>query len=91
MLYLRWVLLQMLYIVASITVWNFKENRGTKLEKMAKKPSFGPDFGPFVQIWPPNMFSSILPLLDVRHYYKLSLYAISSKNNEPVLRKQQKT
>ena len=34
-------------LLQAITVWNLKENLWTKLEKIAKKPSFGPDFGPF--------------------------------------------
>ena len=36
-------------------------------------------------------FSLILPLLHVRHFCKLSFYAISSKTNGPNLRKEQKT
>ena len=53
-----------------------------------KKPNFGllgPNFGPqfFLCAW-------ILPPVDVRHCYKLSLYAISRKTNEPNMRKWQK-
>ena len=54
-------------------------------QKNGKKPSFEPDFGPFN----PNLGFKfcvcvcILPLLDVRHYCKLSLYAISKKPSEP--------
>ena len=55
---------------------------------MAKKPNFGPDFGSF---WPKFgtqiFFSGVLPPLDVIHCYKLSLYAISRKTNEPHLSK----
>ena len=43
------------------------------------------------QIWSPKFLSWILPLLDVLHCYKLSLYAISRKTNEPNLTKWQKT
>ena len=39
---------------------------------------------------PQNFFSWVLPLPDVRHCYKLSLYAISRKANEPNLKKWQK-
>ena len=46
---------------------------------------FGPNVGP------KSFFSGILPLLDVRHCCKLSLYPISRKTNEPNLRKWQKT
>ena len=42
------------------------------------------------QIWAQNFFSWILPLLVVRHCYKISLYVIARKTNEPNLRKWQK-
>ena len=54
---------------------------------MAKKTNFEPDFGPnFV---PQNLFcgpqkSFLVPLLDVNHCCKLSLYSISRKNNESI-------
>ena len=54
---------------------------------MAKKTSFGPDFGPFGSNLDPQIL--ILPLLDARHFCKLSLHAISRKTNEPNLRKWQ--
>ena len=56
---------------------------------MTKKPSFGPDFGPFCPKFgpPQKIFLWVLPLLDVRHSCKLSLYAISRKTKEPNLRK----
>ena len=50
-----------------------------------KRPNFKPKFGP------QKLFGGILPLLDVRHCCKLSLYTISRKTNEPILRKWQKT
>ena len=57
-----------------------------------KKSNFGPDFGLFwPKFGPKNFFSWVLPLLDVRHCCKLSLYAISKKSNKPNLRKLQKT
>ena len=60
-----------------------------KTEEIDKKPNFRPDFG-----WPkfdrPNFFLWVLPILDVRHCCKLSLYAISRKTDEQNLRKWQK-
>ena len=56
--------------------------------KNGKKSSFGTILA---QIWSPKDFSWILPLLDVTHCCKLSLYAISRKTNERKLRKWQKT
>ena len=57
---------------------------------MAKK--LGPDFVQFdPNVGPKFFFSFILPMLVLRHCYKLSLYAISSKTNEPNLKKWQKT
>ena len=44
-----------------------------------------------VPIWgPKNFLNGFLPLLVVRQCSKLSLYAISRKNNEPNLKKWQK-
>ena len=74
-------------LLQAIIVCNFKENYRTKLEKMAKnkKTSFGTNFGPFGSNLGPQFF--FMDLLDVRHYCKLSLYAISRKANEAKLRK----
>ena len=56
-----------------------------------QKPNFGHDFGPLLdQRWSPKPFSWVLPLLDLIHCCKLSLYAISRKTNEPNLTKWQK-
>ena len=56
--------------------------------KNDKKSSFGTDFGPFgLNLGSKKNFLWILPLLDVRHSRKLSLYAISRKTNETNLRK----
>ena len=49
-----------------------------------KTPNFG------AEIWAPKFFLWILPVLYVRHCYKLSLYATSRKNNQPILTKWQK-
>ena len=43
-----------------------------------KKANFEPNFGPQFFCGPP-IFLWILPLLDVRNYWKLSLYVISKK------------
>ena len=53
--------------------------------------SFRPNFDPF---WPTfcasNFFSWLLPLLDFINCCNLSLYAISRKTNQPILRRWQK-
>ena len=46
--------------------------------------SFGPNLGPH------KFFLWVLPPLDVKHYCKLSLYAISMKNNDSNSRKWEK-
>ena len=76
-------------LLQAVIVCNFKENCKTKIEKMAKKKtSFGTDFGSFgSNLGPQIFFSWILPALDITHYCKLSLYAISRKTNEANLRK----
>ena len=44
---------------------------------------FGSNFGLFwPKFCPPIFFSWFLPLLDVIHCYKLSLYATKRKNNK---------
>ena len=59
---------------------------------MGKKTSFRPNFDPFgPNLGPENVFSWILPLLEVRHRCNGLLYANSRKNNEQNLRKWQKT
>ena len=56
-----------------------------------KKSNFGPDFGLFwPKFGPQKFFWWVLPLLDVIHYCKLSLYKISKKANEQNMRKWQK-
>ena len=42
----------------------------------AKKPNFGPDFGPFRRNLGPKKFSCVLPLPVVRCCSKLSWYVI---------------
>ena len=58
---------------------------------MVKKLISDPILARLVQIWAPKIFSYVLPLPDVRHCCKLSLYAISKKTNDPNSRKWQKT
>ena len=55
------------------------------------KKKFGRHFGAFWSKFGPQKFFVGLPLLDVKHCYKLSLYAISRKTNESNLKKLQKT
>ena len=54
--------------------------------RFSEKPNFRPDFGLLGPYLDQKFFSWILPLLDVRHYCKLSLHAISRKTDEPNLR-----
>ena len=64
----------------------------TQTWENGKKPSFRTNFSPFgPYLGPKFFFSWILPLLDVRNCCKLSLYGISRYNNDPNLRKWQKT
>ena len=77
----------MLGIVASYHCIQFQRKIMNQTFKNGRKPSFGPDFG---LVWAPRFFSWILPLLDVRHCSKISLYAISRKTIAPNLRKCQK-
>ena len=57
---------------------------------MAKNLVSGLILVPLAQIWASKIFLWILPVLDVRHYCQLSLYAISRKTNKPNLWKWQK-
>ena len=85
-------LLQILEIVASYHCMLFQGKLMNLTWENYKKPSFGPGFGPFgPNLVPKIFFLRILPLLDVRNCYKLSLYAILRKTNEPNMRKWQKT
>ena len=54
------------------------------LENDKKTPNFWLDFGPFgPNLGLKNDLSWVLPLLDVRHCLKLSLYAILGKTYNP--------
>ena len=57
-----------------------------------EKPNFGLAFSPFgPNLGLKNVFSWVLPFLDVRHYHKLSLYAILGKKYNPNSTKWQNT
>ena len=56
---------------------------------MKKSLILGPILVDLAQIWFPQIFLRVLPVLVVKHS-KLSCYAIYRKINEPNLRKRQK-
>ena len=58
---------------------------------MAKNLISGPILDCLAQIWVPNFFSWVLPILDVRYCCKLSLNATSRKRYDPNSRKWRKT
>ena len=58
--------------------------------KKKKKTNLGPDFGLFGPNLGAKKILLVLTPLNVRHCYKLLLYAISQKTNEQNLRKWQK-
>ena len=58
---------------------------------MAKNLISGPILDCLAQIWVPNFFSWVLPILDVRYCCKLSLNATSTKRYDPNSRKWRKT
>ena len=64
----------------------------TNFEKMAKKTfNFGPNYGLFdLNLGIQKLFLQVLPLLVVRHCYKLSSYVIQRKTNKSNLTKWQK-
>ena len=65
-----------------------KKTNEQNLRKWQKKLVSSPILVPLARIWSPKiLIVSTLILLDVIHCCKLSLYAISRKNNEPNLRK----
>ena len=58
---------------------------------MAKNLVSSPILPPLAQMWAQKFFLSNSSLQDVSHYCKLSLYALSRKNNKQNLTKCQKT
>ena len=65
---------------------NFPRKIVNQTWKNDEKTNSGPNFVPFNPNLCPNFlffFSCVLPLLDVRHCRKLSLYAISRKTYDP--------
>ena len=75
---------QMLDIVPSCNLVQYQGKR-SKLENIAKNLILGLILPFLAQIWPHKFFCGFLPLLDVIHCYKLSLYATSKKTKEPNL------
>ena len=59
-------------------------------ENGKKTPYLRLDFGLFDANLGPQFFLGVLPLLVVKHYFKLSSYAIYRKTSEPNFRKWQK-
>ena len=78
----------MLNIVASYHYMQLQETNEPNLRKWGKKLILGPILA---QTLAYKTFLWVLSQLDVRLCCKLLLYAISRKNNETKLRKQQKT
>ena len=60
----------------------FKGKLMNQTSENGEKSNFGPNFGSFGPNFAPKFFPWILPLLDVRHCCKLSLYAILRKTND---------
>ena len=58
---------------------------------MAKNLISGPILARLAQIWVPNFFSWVFPLLDIRHCCKLSLYAATRTTNNWNSTKSRKT
>ena len=84
----RFQLYQMLYIVVSCHCMQFSwKTNEPNLRKQQKNLVSGPILSKFGS---QKFLQWILPLLDVRHCCKLSLYAISRKTKEQNLRKWQK-
>ena len=82
----------MLGIVASYHCMQFQRKLMNQARENGKKLVFGPYFDPLAQILAPkSFFKWNLPVLDVRHSCKLSLYANLRKTNEPSLKKRSKT
>ena len=78
----------MLDIVASYHCMKFHRKLKNQTSENGKKPSFGPDFGPF---WPkfglPKLFFKNLALSFTRCHVQLPSCTISEKTNDPILRK----
>ena len=88
---LRFYLCQQLYIVASYHCMQFLKKLMNQTQDNGKKLALGLISAYLPKFAPQSFCLWILPLLDVTHCCKLSLYAISKKINEPNLRKWQKT
>ena len=69
----------------------FKGKLTKKTWKSCKKPNSSSILASLAQIWAPNFFLWVLPLLDVRHCISLSSYSISRNTYDPNSRKWRKT
>ena len=74
--------------LSSYAIW--RKTNEPNLRKWQKKLILERILVCLAQIWPPQFFLQVLPLLVVRYCSKLSSYAISRKTNEPNWRKWQK-
>ena len=73
----------MLGIVANYHCMQFQGKLISPTGEKDKKLNFGPDLGPFwLKYRLQKLFSWVLPLLDVIHCCKLSLYAMKRKTNK---------
>ena len=54
-------------LLQAITVCSLKKNKRTKLEKMTKNLVSGSILACLAEIWGPQFYLWILPVLDVRH------------------------
>ena len=68
----------------------FQRKLMSQTEKMTKNLILGLILACLAQIWAPNFFSEVLPILDVRHCRKLSSYVISRKTYDANSTKWQK-
>ena len=76
----------MLDIVASYHCMQFQGKLKNQTWENSKKPSFGPEFGPFCPNLGHQFFFSKTWLV-ARYHGQLSSYTISEKTNDPILRK----
>ena len=67
----------------AIILWNLKNNKWTKLEKMANNLISDSILTHQAQICILKFFLWVLPLLDARHCCNLSSYLISKKTSDP--------
>ena len=74
------------YIIDTVASYHCMQFQGILMNQIwenGKKPTFRTDFGSFSPNLGQEIFLWILPPPHIRHCFKLSLYAISRKTNEP--------